>query len=219
VNTFIEPAPGVVGPVDGRALRKAETRARILEVARAELESVGYEAANIRAIAKTARVAPGTVLLHFRDKQELLHAALFDDLERTWTAARKRARRRSLEEDLVALARAFFRYYAARPALSRALLRESLFAAPPWTERFARQTAEVHAHVATLATEAKARGEMSIDADVAVFGTAFLSFYYFALLAWAQGGHPDPARLMRRMLAQHLDGVKPRSRTAKGRAR
>lgn len=212
---FIE--PGSSSAPEGRAAKKAETRGRILEVARVELETVGYDAANIRSIARAAGVAPGTVLLHFRDKQELLHAALFDDLERTWSAARKKARRRSLEDDLVALAKAFFRYYAERPALSRALLRESLFAAPPWSERFAHQTAEVHAHVAALATEAQARQELADDVDVAILGTAFLSFYYFALLAWAQGGHPDPARLLRRMLAQHLEGARPRGRTAKAR--
>ena len=28
------------------------------------------------------------------------------------------------------------------------------------------------------------------------------------LLAWLQGGHPEPLRMFRRMLAQHLDGVR-----------
>jgi hypothetical protein len=93
--------------------------------------------------------------------------------------------------------------------LSRALLRESLFASPPWSERFAEQIAEVHAHVAALATEAKRRGELAASADVALFGASFFSFYYFALLAWLQGGHPEPLRLFRGMLAQHLVGLRP----------
>lgn len=194
--------------VISRREQKAATRARILETARAQLEEHGFEATSIRGVAAAVGVAPGTVLLHFADKQDLLHAALFDALEARWAEARTKARRRSLEADLAALARAFFDHYAERPVLSRALLRESLFAAPPWSERFAGQVAAIHGHVAELAQGAVARGELRPDVDVALLGAAFFSFYYFALLAWLQGGHPDPARLFRRMLAQHLEGLR-----------
>ena len=195
-----------------RTARKVATRARLLTVARAQLERVGYEATSIRSVASEAGVAAGTVLVHFRDKLDLLHAALFDELARTWARARlaarpRRAKARSLEHDLTALAKAFFDYYAARPALSRTLLRESLFAAPPWSARFAGQVAEVHAHVVALAAAAEARGEVARGLDAPLFGAAFFSFYYFALLAWLQGGHPDPLRLFRRLLGQHLRGL------------
>ena len=196
-----------------RADQKTATRARILEVARGQLERAGFEATSIRAVAAEAGVAAGTVLLHFADKQDLLHAALFEDLEARWALSRKAAKHRSLEADLAALARAFFDHYEARPALSRALLRESLFAAPPWSERFAGQVAEVHAHVAALATRAQERGELRPDVDVALLGAVFFSFYYLALIAWVQGAHPDPSRLFRRMLAQHLDGLRPARRS------
>jgi AcrR family transcriptional regulator len=197
-----------------RADQKQATRARILDVARQHLERSGFEGTSIRGIAGEAGVAAGTVLLHFKDKHDLLHAALFEDLERTWEAARDAAgRKRTLEGELGALADAFFAYYAKRPALSRTLLRESLFATPPWSERFAAQVASVHAHVAGLAAAARARGALREDADPALFGAAFFSFYYFALIAWLQGGHPDPSRLFRRMLAQHLDGLRTEKET------
>jgi AcrR family transcriptional regulator len=202
---------------DSRADQKAATRARILEAARSRLESIGFEATNIRDVARDAGVSPGTVILHFKDKQELLHTALFDDLERTWAAAKRRAKRRDLEGDLVGLAKAFFAYYAARPALSRALLRESLFASPPFSERFAAQVAEVHAHVASLAAEAVARGELDERVDPALLGATFFSFYYFALLAWLQGGHPEPTKLFHRLLAEHLRGAAPRPPTRRKR--
>lgn len=195
-----------------RVEQKAATRKRILEVARAELEAKGFEATNIRVVAAAVGVAPGTVLLHFKDKQDLLHAALFDDLEATWQQAKRRSKQRTFEAQLTSLASAFFDYYAERPTLSRALLRESLFASPPWSGRFAAQIAEVHAHVATLAAEARDRGELTKETDVALLGAAFFSFYYFALLAWLQGGHADPTALFRRMLAQHLMGQSPRRR-------
>lgn len=198
-----------------RLERKAATRARILEVARAQLEREGYEATNLRSIAAEAGVVAGTVLLHFQDKQDLLHAALFDDLAATWARSKRAcevARGRPLEEELLEIAKRFFHYYAARPAVSRALLRESLFAAPPWSARFAAQVADVHAHVAALAVAAKARGELAEDVDPALFGAAFFSFYYFALLGWLQGGLPDPARLFQKLLRQHIEGLEAEGR-------
>lgn len=196
-------------PPNRRDAQKAATRARIIEVARNELERLGYERTNIREIAKGAGVAAGTVLLHFKDKADLLHAALFDDLEATWSAAREAPSTEAIEEDLVSLAQAFFGYYALRPALSRSLLRESMFAAEPWSLRFAAQVAGVHGHVARLIAAAQARGELRPDADPAVVGAAFLSFYYFALIAWVQAALPDPMPMFRSALRQHLDGLRP----------
>ncbi len=184
-----------------RAARKAATRERILNAARESLETAGYEGTNLRAVAQVASVSTGAILGHFTDKQDLLHAALFDDLERTWAEARTTARGRSLERDLANIAETFFGFYAKRPALSRALLRESLFAGPPWSERFAAQVAEVHQHVAGLHRAAR----QSTAAEASLFGAAFFSFYYFALLAWLQGGHPDPLGLFRKLLAQHME--------------
>lgn len=200
VNKFIEQRART-----SRADAKEATRARILEAAKSQLESLGFEATNIRGVAKAAGVASGTVLLHFPDKRDLLHAAMFEDLERTWRAAREAKRRGGLRARLVALVKAFFDYYAERPVLSRALLRESLFAESPWRERFGAQVAEVHRHVAQLVVEAQAAGEVDASLAPDLFGAAFFSFYYFALLAWLQGGHDAPQRLFERMLDQHLE--------------
>lgn len=196
----------MVSEKKARAVQKSATRARILEAARTQLEQSGYDGTNIRGIAKAAGVSTGSVLLHFADKQDLLHAALFDDLERSWAKARAKSHK-SLESALVAIAKAFFEYYARRPQLSRALLRESLFADPPWSQRFAAQVADVHRHVATLFAAAQGKGEISASADPALFGAAFFSFYYFALLAWLQGGLPDPLRLFRSLLKSHLEAL------------
>jgi hypothetical protein len=55
-------------------------------------------------------------------------------------------------------------------------------------------------------------GELSAGADPDVLGASFFAFYYFALLAWLQGGHPAPQRLFDRMLTQHLAGLMRRDR-------
>lgn len=196
-------------PAGKRAAQKVETRTRILEVARAHFERDGFDQANLRAMAAEAGVAAGTVLLHFSDKRDLLHTALFDDLTALITKAIAAPVRgeASLESRLRALVRPFFAYYAARPVLSKVLLREALLAESPWRERFTAQVAKVHAHVVDLAFDAKTRGEIRADANAPVLGASFFAFYYFALIGWVQGGLADPAPLFDTMLAEHLRGA------------
>lgn len=113
-----------------------------------------------------------------------------------------------------------FAYYQRRPVLSRALLRESLFADAPWAERFTGQVAKVHGTLARLTTEAIARGELRSEASAPLFGVAWFSFFYFALISWAQGAHPTPVTMVDHLVAQHLDGLRPRkSKPPKRRSR
>lgn len=60
-----------------RDQQKAETRARVVEAARALFTERGYEAATIRDIAKRAGVAPGSVFTTFASKAELLQDILY----------------------------------------------------------------------------------------------------------------------------------------------
>lgn len=188
----------------GRAAQKAATARAVLEAARWEFERVGFDAANIRAIAKRAKVAPGTVIHHHGDKRELLHAALFEELDETLRRALERPGAAPLDKQLMKLTRAVFRYYEKRPTLSRTLLKEALFADPPWAEKFRAQVAKTHAVIARLAEEAIARGELAADTDPALLGVAYFSFFYFALIAWVQGGPVKPVTLVEHLLAQHL---------------
>jgi AcrR family transcriptional regulator len=205
-NMKSAPKPPVKQP---RHARKQATQARVLEVARLHFERHGFEAASIRAIASESDVATGTVLLHFTDKAGLLHAALYEDLEKAIARCLAAKTRGPLLERLSAVARAFYAYYAARPKLSRTLLRESLFAEEPWRERFAKQVVRVTTHVAMLVEQAKADGEVSPTTDAGLLSVAFASFYYFALIGWVQGGIDDPLPLFKKLMAQHLAEARP----------
>jgi AcrR family transcriptional regulator len=207
MNTFNEESAGT------RNEQKAQTRRAVLEAARAAFEGDGFEGANIRDIASAAGVSAGTVLHHFGSKRELLYAALFHDLERALEGAVAGVGRDPLEDQLDRLSRAVFHHYQERPRLSRVLLKESLFAEPPWAERFQAQTAGVHQAVVCMGEAAVARGELSPRVDLRVLAMAYLSFFYFALIAWAQGAHADPARLVRAQVVQHLDGLASPSTT------
>jgi AcrR family transcriptional regulator len=192
-----------------RHARKEATRARILDVARLHFERDGFEAASIRAIASESGVATGTVLLHFTDKSGLLHAALYEDLEKAIARCLAAKTRGPLLTRLSAVARPFYAYYAARPKLSRTLLRESLFAEEPWRARFTNQVTRVTAHVSMLVEQAKADGELAPETNARLLSVAFLSFYYFALLGWVQGGIEDPLPVFEKLMAQQLGEVRP----------
>jgi AcrR family transcriptional regulator len=202
----------------GRQARKEGTQARILEVARLHFERDGFDGASIRAIAAEAGVASGTVLLHFSDKLGLLHAALHDDLERAIERCLAAPSRGRLLVRLSAIVRPFYAYYAARPVLSKVLLRESLLAESPWRERFTAQLTRVLARVVALLAEAKANGEIAPATDPRLFATAFSCFYYFALIGWVQGMLADPLPLFQQLMAQHLSGVAVRTGGARHRS-
>jgi AcrR family transcriptional regulator len=191
-----------------RAQQKEETRSRVLKAARRHFEKHGFDEANLRAIASEANVSAATVIAHFRDKKELLHAALFDDLEETIDRTLLELPEADLETQLHTITQSFFGYYQRRPKLSRTLLKESLFAEPPWAKRFSAQVTKVHARIAGLYQAAAAKAGVDA-ADAALFGVAYLSFYYFALIAWAQGANDAPVRMVDGLVAQHLRGLLP----------
>jgi AcrR family transcriptional regulator len=70
-----------------RDQQKAETRTLILTAAKALFVEKNYENTTIRAIAKQAGVAVGTVFVHFPDKSALLAAALYEDIEQVLVEA------------------------------------------------------------------------------------------------------------------------------------
>lgn len=193
----------------GRQAQKQATRARILEVARSHFERDGFAEANVRAIAAEAEVAVGTVLLHFTDKLGLLHAALHEDLEIVIDEALRKPIRGALLNRVCGVVQTFFDYYARRPRLSKILLRESWFAESPWKEKFGEQALRVSAHMMALVEDAKTKREIGRTADAQLFGSAFLSFYFMALLIWIQGGVDSPMPFFKSAMADYISRLAP----------
>jgi AcrR family transcriptional regulator len=187
-----------------RDRQKAETQSRILDSARALFEEAGYHGTGIREIASRAGVSPGTVLLHFSDKADVLHAALFDDLERVWKAVQSEIPDPDLETCLTSLVARLYDYYASRPKLTRELLRESMFAEEPWKSRFTAQVNEVMGYIINQAATHQAQGKLRPELDPLTLAASCLSFYYFALIGWVQGGLSTPLPFFQQMLSQYL---------------
>lgn len=212
MNKLSEAAPGV------REAQKAATRQAVLEAARDEFEAEGFEAASLRSIAARAKVTAGTVLHHFGDKKELLHAALHDDLEAALDRALARLRPDvDLERQASSLGGAVFAYYQKRPALTRTLLKESLFADGPWAARFVAQAQRVHGALAQAVVHAVAAGTLVATTRPEAVAAAWLSFFYFALIGWAQGAQPTPLAMVEQLFAQHLAGLRAPARSGSRR--
>lgn len=192
-------------PTNQREAAKLATQQAVLAEARNAFEELGFERANLREIAARAGVSAATVLHYYGDKRGLLHATLFEDLEAALSEAIAAAgRRRSLGTQLAALTATMFAFYEARPALSRVALKESLFADPPWAQRFAAQTERASHAVTALAVRARDRGELGADCDPRLLAVTYLSIFYFALIAWVQRTVSDPAALVAHQVTQLL---------------
>jgi AcrR family transcriptional regulator len=209
MNTFNGEAPE---PTGARAAQRDATRAAILAAARLAFEAHGFDGANIRDIAAGAGVAAGTVIHHFGDKRDLLHAALYEDLQGvldgalaalgTGTSSGDPGGLQGLVTALSTLATTVFDHYAARPALARAQLRESLFADPPWSTRFAEQTTRTHAAIVDVAS--RHRDALPPTVDPTLMAAAWLSFFYFGLIGWTQGQLVHPVAFVDALTRQHL---------------
>ncbi len=177
------------------AQKRAEARARILEAARAEFEAEGFEGAKMRRIAAEAGLAVGTLFNYFPDKRALLYGALYEDLEgvKSGCVASMPGAEEGLEALLVHTAGYFFDYYAQRPALSRTLLKESLWAGGQDAEVFRAQVRQLgHALVGRMEAM-QGLGLLDAQASPHVVGMAFFSHYYFVLMLLSEEGF-DPAR-------------------------
>ena len=197
--------------VAGGGFRKSQKKAtagKILEAAKEIFENEGYEKANIRKIAKKAGVAPGSVIHHFGDKSNLLHSALYDDLEAVLDNTIRKFGKSSLENDLGVLTKAVFQYYQKNPKLSKILLKESLFAEPPWSLKFAGQTGKVHHAVVQICENAKKNGTVRPDVDCSIFAVSYLSFFYFNLIAWVQKAYETPVQLVNRMTKEYIKFIR-----------
>ena len=98
------PARGVA---QGRDARSAATRAAIIDAALDEFAARGFAAARLDDIARRAKVAKGTIYVHFRDKEslfeELVRSALGPLLRSMEALPRAELSLRALAEQLVDL--------------------------------------------------------------------------------------------------------------------
>jgi AcrR family transcriptional regulator len=184
-----------------RELAKAETRALLLETARALFVERGVDETTTREVARRAGVGVGTVFAHFPDKASLVEAVLVDHIDRALDVAFATLPEGDVVDQLVHVAAQLYRTYAEHPSISRSLLAGALFVSGserPMALQLGRFRDWV---VARLAAE---RGAATTE-DFFVF----FALYFMILVAGLRGEIPaeDQPRVLDRLVRRSFGGV------------
>lgn len=169
-----------------RERNKREKRARIQRAARELFERKGFEAATAREIAARARVGLGTLFLYARDKRALLFLVFEEESHRLFAeadAAIAAHPEAPLVDTLMELFGRFLGFYAERPDLAAALLREFFFR-PYEPERLGALSRAYGERVAKLVERARSRDEIRSDVPTALAANALFAHYAFWTQAW-----------------------------------
>lgn len=110
-----------------RERNKLDKRDRIRAAATELFTREGYASATLRDIARDAGVGLGTLFNYAADKRDLVFLIFNQDLSSLADETLAAPAAGGLLEELMVIFRAHYRYFAARPALSRILLQELTF--------------------------------------------------------------------------------------------
>jgi len=166
-----------------RQQQKAETRALILDAARALFEERGFDDTTMRVLAAKAGVGLGTIFAHFPDKAALLMAALLEDLAQTdQQILETLPEKASIKDQVMHVAAAGIGYWCRRPELSVTLLREMWFVTGPWAQKRRDETVRFIDFVRQLLEGARQRGELRTGVDLRHTAEAMYSFYLGSLI-------------------------------------
>jgi AcrR family transcriptional regulator len=200
-----------------RERNKADKLQRIRQAASELFVEKGYDDTTIREIAQRADVGFGTLFTYASDKRDLLFLIFNDELAATVEQATRDARKKEeLPDQLVAFFRGFYRFFGARPALSRIVLREMTFyLSGKQAGIFQRSRRLLLERVTQLVAQAQADGRIRKDEDAELLGRALFSIYTAELRDWIGGDAPVDLRRglvqLQRMLCLVIDGFSPRA--------
>ncbi len=177
----------LISSVSGlREKNKLEKLQRIREATREFFIKKGYDDTTTREIALRAGVGIGTVFIYAKNKRDLLFLIANDELDEV---ARKSeaavSDHASLLENLLAIFRQHYRFYAKQPALSRLLLREMTFYdSGPQAEIFQRTRERNIQLVCDVVIEALSKRLIRIDEDPEFAGWVMFCVFQVELRRW-----------------------------------
>ncbi|WDP92034.1 MAG: TetR/AcrR family transcriptional regulator [Desulfobacter sp.] len=166
-----------------REVQKAETRALILESARALFSSLDYDSVTIRGVAAQAGIGIGTIYKHFPNKLSLLAAAFSDDLKLLYREAMATVpESRPFRDQFIHISKRFFVFYTTHVSLSRAYLSHLFFYEKEWLGQINAFDEAYAEKMAELIRSAQARGEIRPEKDPDTLALALMSNYFFVLV-------------------------------------
>ena len=158
--------------------------------------TTGYERSTTKQIALAAGVAEGTIFLVAPTKEGLLVTVLEEKLRELAAPRLASMPRRGIAAQLVHFCEPLFDFFAADPALSRALLKGMMFFSDPVAK--ARRDAHIADFLGVLGAlfeGAKARGELAKGVDAAICAKNVFAIYVDAVTAFVTADGPDRATL------------------------
>ena len=199
-----------------RQQKKLETRQRIRTAAYELFSKRGYDQATLRGIAQQAHVALGTLFNYADDKRDLVFLIVNEELDQVTTESLRAAgRSRSLLEQLMALFRLHYEYFARNTGLSRILLRELVFySSGKQAEEFHEIRERLFGGIEALIQEAQKARRLSTREDAAVIARHIFFTFSAAVRWWIATPHPKPGEGiedLRRLLKLQFRGLEIKS--------
>ena len=217
ISSTVPPLPGRKAGL--RELGKNEKERRIKEAAKAVFSDVGYDTATTREIARRAHVSIGTLFVYAKDKRDLLFLVINDKLNPVADLARRDVPEgKPVLDQLCALARPWYRYFADNLTLGRYAFREMTFYEPHSQDfgaqcaRYRERMQKIESWHAEIIEQSRDRGELAFKGSAAVAGNLIYKIYLAEIRTWIHSAkQPDIGqgiRSLRTKFAIVLDGLR-----------
>lgn len=210
-------AKDTAAPLGQRARNKRDKLNRIKNAARKLFVSKGFDDATLREIAAGAGVGLGTVFLYAADKRDLLFLIANEGLEEATAAAQAVVRPEApLLDNLLAVFRRQYAFFARQPALSRLLLREMTFYESGAQARAFQATRDaLIALIGNTVAQAMQQGRITAAETPPLIGWTIFCIFQVELRRWVADGDLDLRQGMnrlRRTLNVCVTGLSPAKR-------
>ena len=175
-----------------RADQKAQTRKQIIKVAYELFLTEGFDEATTRKIAQKAKIAPGTIFVHFPDKASLLSAVLHAELDEVLAEAyRTLPQGADPKEKIIHLVSKLFYNYAKHPDLSLHLIKNSFFKSRKMHENQNQEIMKFIRKIGEFIAQGQSQNLIRQDLDLEVAAFNIWSNYLFALLVALQNNFQE----------------------------
>ena len=194
-----------------RQFQKSETRRLILKAARDLFEKYGFEKTTMRALSAKTHMGYGTIFKHFSNKQELLAACLYEQIENVLIKAVETLPTNSgLKPQFMHVASRLIRHYAERPKLSKTLIEHMVVLDGSWKDKMDSQVDSFLRFLDDLIQNSKNRGEIRKDIENSLLSLSFFSIYLSTLALSLREQKFDPEKtitMIDRLLDLQMNGV------------
>ena len=188
-------------PSPGRP-RSTDVDARILGSAVALLREGGLASLTIAAVAERAGVTRPSVYRRFPDAEALAIGVLYAELEQHAMAkVQEVPSDLPILDQLVAFVRPIYAWYLEDPERSLALMQLAMFSRSPARAALDAQVWTYLGHIAARVAVARARGEISADADLGTIVEAYFALYFMVAVGGVRGLIPGLDAMLARFRA------------------